>query len=182
MNMEVMINGIRYVPEETRPALTLADVMEHYEGTKEYDGIVATVQKWYYGSLVKAPWCATFLCWCLAQMGLRDYTLGGKTDNVFTLYHMLEKSVKAGTCEKVQLVSMRRGDIVIFKWENDFHETSSKHVGVIAYDDTHAAYTIGGNQDNCICTKPYAYSNIVGIYRPHYGNSSLKSVRDLPNG
>ena len=48
----------------------LYKLFKQFEGTKEYDGIVAQIQKWYYGSLIKASWCATAVSYFMDQLGV----------------------------------------------------------------------------------------------------------------
>lgn len=179
--MEVMIDGIQYVPADTPPSLTLADVMEVYEGTEEYTGVVAAAQKWYYGYVSESSWCATFLCWCLAQMGLREYTLGGKAENVYVLNEMLVQAAAKGKVKKIDTEGGERGDIIIYSWSEPFSTTSSKHVGVIAGPREGLLYpTIGGNQDDMIKVTKYHTQYVKGIYRPDYSVSSLKNLGSLP--
>lgn len=179
--MQVLIDGIEYVPSENAPLLTLADVMEVYEGTKEYTGVVAAAQKWYYGYVSKTPWCATFLCWCLAQMGIRAYTLDGRAENVYILNELL---IQAAAKDKVKIIDPKygeRGDIIIYGWSVPFSTMSSKHVGVIYSPLEGSLYpTIGGNQDDMIKVTKYHIQYVKGIYRPDYSVSSLKNLSSLP--
>lgn len=179
--MQVLIDGIEYVPSDTPTLLTLADVMKVYEGAEEYTGVVAAAQKWYYGYVSKTAWCATFLCWCLAQMGLREYTLGGKAENVYVLNDMLSQAAAKGKVKKIDTGQGERGDIIIYSWSEPFSTTSSKHVGVIAGAREGLLYpTIGGNQDDMIKVIKYHLQYVKAIYRPDYTVSSLKSLSDLP--
>lgn len=179
--MQVLIDGIEYVPADTPTLLTLADVMEVYEGTKEYTGVVAAAQKWYYGYVSETSWCATFLCWCLAQMGIRAYTLDGRAENVYILNELL---IQAAAKDKVKIIDPKhgeRGDIIIYSWSEPFSAISSKHVGVISSPLEGSLYpTIGGNQDDMIKVTKYHIQYVKGIYRPDYSVSSLKNLSSLP--
>ena len=62
-------------------ALNIVDFLARYEGAKEYNGIVGAIQTWYYGSLVKAPWCATCMSWVFNKLGIQV----DKAENVYTL-------------------------------------------------------------------------------------------------
>ena len=188
LEMLHLINAIlKNIPEpvEEKPAeaLTLADVMANYIGTKEYEGIVAVCQKWYYGSVYQAPWCATFLSWCLAQMGLLTITLDTKHENVYNCWNKLMNKTRE---RKVTLISLpskiMRGDIVVFNWDKTFNTVSSKHIAVATgtFKDNKIG-VIGGNQDNMICCKFYSMDNIVNVFRPNYKLSTLKSLEDLPD-
>lgn len=179
--MQVLIDGIEYVPAENTPLLTLADVMEVYEGTKEYTGVVAAAQKWYYGYVSETSWCATFLCWCLAQMGIRAYTLDGRAENVYILNELLIQAAAKDKVKQIDPKQGERGDIIIYGWSEPFSTTSSKHVGVISGPREGSLYpTIGGNQDNMIKVTKYHIQYVKGIYRPDYSVSSLKSLSSLP--
>ena len=144
---------------------TLADFMERYEGTHEYNGIVAECQKWYYGSLVKASWCATWVSYSLAQMGLLASTMGSKHENVYNMYLELSKRSMG-----VSVAEIKRGDIIILKFEQDFSWNTKKHVTVAAedYNESGLLTCIGGNQDDSICTKVYSAGDIVAAFRPAY--------------
>ena len=143
---------------------TLADFMEKYDGTTEYNGIVADCQKWFYGSLVKAAWCSTFLCYAMNQLGILKKNLSDKHENVFYLYTDLKKH-----CKEVTAKEAKRGDIVVLNFSPPFAWNSNKHVTVLAspIDGSGLASCIGGNQSDRICTKLYSVGDIVGIFRPN---------------
>lgn len=187
LDMMHLINALlKKIPEpvEEKPAevLTLADVMSNYIGTKEYEGIVAVCQKWYYGGAYQAPWCATFLSWCLSQMGLLTATLDIKLENVYNCWNKLMNKTREG---KVTLISSpsqsKRGDIVVFNWDKTFNTVSSKHIAVATglFKDNKIE-VIGGNQDDMICCKLYSMDKIVNVFRPNYKLSTLKSLENLP--
>lgn len=169
--------------EDTQKYLTLADVMEKYGGTQEYDGAVGECQKWFYGTLVEEPWCATWLCWCLTQLGLRNYTIKTKTDNVFVLFGLLNDSVNRGSCKRIMNPEdMKRGDIVILNFSEMFSTTANKHVTVYTGKDTSSKFEgIGGNQDDSVCKKYYDISNIYAIFRPDYTKEAVNSLEMLPD-
>lgn len=170
-------------PSGVKPdLLTLADVFEHYQGEKEYTGIVEVIQRWYYGSLVKDSWCATALSWALAQMGLREKCLGKKQENVYNMYIAFLNKLDDGTITQPSLANIKRGDIVIFKWEPHFTISSKKHVSVFTgfKPSSTTIECIGGNQDNGIIPKAYLMNDVVTIFRPDYTLSTLKRREDLP--
>lgn len=172
-------------PETTMNSsyFTVTDVFEKYVGTREYDGIVAVIQKWFYGSLVKAAWCATSMCWCLAQLGLRAYTIDGKYENVYNLFTALTQGVKKGKCDIVTNVNqLKRGDIIVLNYSGNFTTTSSKHVTSFVRMENNQLVCLGGNQNDGINYRKYNSENIVGMFRPHYEKGTLKKLEDLPNG
>lgn len=75
---------VTFEENNLKSKLTLADIISNYIGTKEYDGIVATIQKWYYGELVKTSWCATAISYFSNQIGVLEQ-IGGKNENVYNM-------------------------------------------------------------------------------------------------
>lgn len=134
-------------------------------GTAEYNGIVATIQKWYYGSLVKASWCATCISYLLNQAGISSH----KQENVYRLMLSLQSDHYNGTFyDKKNLPSMiKRGDILFWLWSGDtMTATSSKHVGMAEYDSNKdTVFCIGGNQKDKICTLEYERKYLYAVYR-----------------
>lgn len=149
----------------------LYKLFKRFEGTKEYDGIVAQIQKWYYGSLVKAPWCATAVSYFMDQLGAPL-----KAENVHVLRCECERLASNGTGKYYNRRTtglpdvICKGDILFWLWHGDvMTSTSSKHVGVCAADtsiDSAVIPCIGGNQDNRICVKNYDTRKLYAVYRP----------------
>ena len=153
---------------EDSPAIThgehLLGLMRPYLGTKEYEGVVADIQKWYYGSLVKAPWCATCLSYFLDQVELK----GIKDENVFNLLTKAQRSGKG----KVTLVGgithdILPGDIVFLLFSGrPMTTTSSKHVTVATGEQKLDTFVgRGGNQNDSLCDKHFNKSDIYAIWR-----------------
>lgn len=185
--MEVYIDGVKYVPETvTEPdhkLYTVTDVYERYLGTQEYNGIVATIQKWYYGTIIHDSWCATSMCWALAQLGIREYTLQGKYENVYYMCDALWKAASAGRCrEIVDVNQMIRGDIIIFAWDKNFSPTSSKHITSFVEFAKDGVKCLGGNQKDGINYAVYDSNKIEAIFRPDYAVGNIKNLEHLPNG
>lgn len=137
------------------PALSkkekMVRILEEHRGDVEYNGFVATIQKWFYGSLVKDSWCATTISYLLARVGLRDI----KADNVKTLLDKISASGKFELLDKT--CNVERGDILFWLWSGDVMTTSSsKHVGLAAHHSKSSIiYCLGGNQKDKICTLAY---------------------------
>lgn len=144
-----------------RNPTTLADMFEPHIGVKEYSGIVADIQKWYYGSLVKASWCATSVSYFWNKL------MGNKALHAENVKILLDQCRSAGMQKITDESAMERGDIVFFLWSgpSPMTTTSSKHVAI--YTGTPSRY-IGGNQDDSICIKTYNTDNIYAVYRPNY--------------
>lgn len=179
---EIVINGKIYNKEVTQPKyLTVTDVFMHYQGAQEWDGIIQSIQKWFYGTMAKTSWCATSMCWALAQLGLRQYTLQGKSDNVFALNARLRDAVSHDRCTEKKIEDIKYGDIIIFSWDGDFRPDSSKHVTSAIDRYGGKVKCIGGNQSNGINLAIYDTDKIYAVYRPHYAQGTLKSLEDLPS-
>lgn len=144
-----------------RSPTTLADMFAPHAGTHEYDGIVAEIQKWYYGSLVKASWCATSVSYFWHALK------GNKILHAENVKVLLDQCKSSGMRLITELTDMRRGDIVFFLWDKKgpMTTTSSKHVSI--YTGSPSQY-IGGNQDDSICIKTYPADSIYAVYRPNY--------------
>lgn len=172
---EIYVNGKRYAPEqatETKPAVTLYDILRAKHGAKEWDDVVGMIQTWYYGSYVKASWCATAVSWAAASMGILDQ-IGGKNENV---YHMMNAcsgsgrglffSKKAGNIP----AKIEKGDILFYLWEGTTMTVqSSKHVSICAATTTSdQILSEGGNQKDKICAIYYEKSKLYAVFRPEY--------------
>lgn len=145
----------------------IAAGFEVNEGVKEYDGIVATIQTWFYGHLVKASWCATSMSYMMQAAGLA----GVREENVNLLRIACKTKALAGNgvfYDKAKLpAEIRRGDVCFWLFDGStMTNTSKKHVNVCTDDtDGQTIWCIGGNQDNKICVKPYKRSQLYAVYR-----------------
>lgn len=178
--MKVTIDGVEYVPKEgeAKNILTVVDVFERYKGTKEYDGVVAVIQKWYYGSMVKAAWCATSMSWALAQLGLLKKTLGKKQENVY----LMEKALESAGCQEIEEADeAKRGDILILNFSSTWNSTASKHVTAFTGQrEGDLLYCIGGNQSDSIKVTGYNRKSVRSIWRPAYGTGGVSNLNHLP--
>lgn len=146
----------------------IAEGFEVNKGVKEYNGIVATIQTWFYGHLVRAPWCATAMCYMMETAGLP----GVREDNVNLLRIACKAKALAGKgvfYDKSKLPkTIRRGDVCFWLFNGRrMTNTSKKHVNVCV-DDTDSQkiiWCIGGNQDDMICIKPYERCQLYAVYR-----------------
>jgi hypothetical protein len=150
----------------------LYKLFKQFEGTKEYDGIVAQIQRWYYGSLVEDSWCATAVSYFASQLGIPI-----KAENVNVLKTACDILAKGGIGKywdrrTTGLPSViHKGDILFWLWSGDtMTNTSSKHVGVCAAEkvsiQSAVVPCIGGNQDDKICVKNYDTRKLYAVYRP----------------
>lgn len=157
---------------EVQEPIGIADSFRRHDGAREYEGIVATIQRWYYGTLVKAPWCCTALCYFLNCLG-RLSAIGGKNENVKLMADACLKASKQGCGTYFPKESipkyLKEDDILFFLWDSGSVMTvnSSKHVCVCAEDcdDDTVIRCIGGNQSDCICETVYPKSKLYAVYR-----------------
>lgn len=154
-------------PYDTPIALNIVDFLARYKGAKEYDGVVATIQKWYYGSLVKAPWCATCMSWVFNQLGIPV----DKAENVYTLMRNCQYAATQGHGTfygRSELPELEKGDVCFLLFTGTtMTTTSKKHVtAFIARPSAERIRCIGGNQSDKIQVTDYASSTLYAVYRP----------------
>ena len=159
---------------------TVSDLFEQYIGTKEYNGIVATIQKWFYGckEVVHAPWCSTSMSYMLNELGLLD-KIGKRQDNVYRLMKECESAAKRGVgtfyyrSNIPTNMNILRGTIVfILNSDPPMTFESSKHVTSV-YENLKWKGSgnwkgLGGNQSDMIRVSQYVQAKIYAIYIPPY--------------
>jgi hypothetical protein len=154
-------------PYGTPIALNIVDFLARYKGAKEYDGVVATIQKWYYGSLVKAPWCATCMSWVFNQLSIPV----DKAENVYTLMRNCQYAATQGHGTfygRSELPELEKGDVCFLLFTGTTMTTTSKK-HVTAFMDKPSderIRCIGGNQSDQIRVTDYASSTLYAVYRP----------------
>ena len=154
-------------PYGTPIALNIVDFLARYKGAKEYDGVVATIQKWYYGSLVKAPWCATCMSWVFNQLGIPV----DKAENVYTLMRNCQYAATQGHGTfygRSELPELEKGDVCFLLFTGTTMTTTSKKrvTALIARPSAERIRCIGGNQSDKIQVTDYASSTLYAVYRP----------------
>ena len=146
----------------------VADFLSQYEGAKEYNGIVGTIQNWYYGNLVKAPWCATCMSWVFNKLGIQV----DKAENVYTLMRNCQYAATQGHgtfYSKSELPpELNRGDVCFLLFSGTtMTTTSKKHVTAFIEDaGVGRIRCIGGNQTSMIKESVYDRSTLYAVYRP----------------
>lgn len=155
------------------PTPTIASLMAEHIGAKEYEGIVAEIQKWYYGRLVKASWCCTCLSYFSEMAGVSIQT--GKHENVDRMKQymqerdMLDCTVNYGGGH----YKPKPGDVVFMSSKHMYDDCT--HVGAVltVNNDTGHIEVISGNCDDQIKVKKYNYlihKYIVAFGRIIYDN------------
>lgn len=151
------------------PGERIFDGFDSNRNVLEYNGIVASIQKWFYGSLVKDSWCATSMCYFANLAGCLD-AIGGKNDNVYDMMEACKKAAAAGKgtfYDKAHLPErIPQYAILFWLWSGStMTPSSSKHVGMAEYASSgDHVYCIGGNQSDKICTKSYPREDLYAVY------------------
>lgn len=157
---------------------TVTDLFQKYDGIKEYNGIVATIQTWFYGYVYRGSWCATSMSYMLDQLGLLG-KIGKKQENVYNMMKMCENAAKSGVGEFHYRddipygYTIPRGTIVFMLNSGTTMTTSSsKHVTsayeAFTFKKSGSWYGEGGNQSDMIRKSQYAQAKIYAIYFPPY--------------
>lgn len=156
------------VSEDKKVKTTIVDEFMKYIGTVEYNGIVATIQRWYYGSLVKDAWCATSTSYFANVAGIIDQ-IGGKNEGVYEMMNATKKlHQRDGRFWEYPNIpyNLKKHDIIFFK------RNGMSHVAHCWKDETYTGSgtinVLGGNQSDSICKKDYKQSGIQAVYRPDY--------------
>lgn len=158
---------------------TVTDMFEPYIGTKEYDGIVALIQKWFYGSMYKGAWCATSMSYFMNELGLLEQ-IGGKNENVYCMLKACEAVNRKRFKHKNEIPEgyrIKRGTI-IFNLNSGtvMTESSSKHVtsayADFDYNPAKSYKGLGGNQSDMIRISEYTQKKIYAIFEPPYKEES----------
>lgn len=172
---------------------TLTDLFEAYIGVKEYDGIVAEIQRWFYGELVKDSWCATSVSYFANRLGILSQ-IGGKNENVYLMMEACRKAAaetgKGTFFYRDQIPKgavLKRGAIVFQQHEGTKMTTGSrKHVTTsqasLPYTGRGSFMALGGNQSDGILPKNYQQRTIYAVFYPVYGKDPRDFVRALYKG
>lgn len=158
-----------------RMSKTITDAFEPYIGTTEYHGIVADIQRWFYGDLVKASWCATSVSFFANQVGVLSQ-LGGKNENVYRMMKAAEGTGKGTFLYRKDIPNgyvIKRGTVIfMLKSDPPMTETSAKHVTTAYEDITYRGSgnmrCLGGNQSDSIKVSQYSQTTIYAIFLPDY--------------
>ena len=99
----------------------------------------------------ETAWCSCFINWLAKECSCQK---SGKLD--------ARSWLKTGRDIKYPAL----GDVVIFWRESP--ESWKGHVGLFISQDEKNIYTLGGNQDNMVCIKPYSKSQLLGFRSLEY--------------
>lgn len=165
---------------------TIISEFEKYIGVHEYEGIVATIQRWYYGTLVKDAWCATSTSYFADRVGVLDQ-LGGKQESV---YHMMQNTKKLhqndGRFFEYPNIpyQLKKHDVIFFQRNGISHVAHCCDDTV--YSGSGVIKVIGGNQSDMICRKEYKQNGIQAVYRIKYEEPTttwnMRTIREGDEG
>lgn len=143
----LIIDGVEMVKPKVK---NLADEFIKHLGAKEYTGIVETIQKWYYGSLVKDAWCATSLSYFANICNLSDQV--GKHENVDKMKDYMAKLGKIKMSQSYGGSYIpKKGDVVFFSKANAYGDCT--HVGAVIEVKGDTLYWVGGNTSDAIAKR-----------------------------
>lgn len=143
----LVIDGVEMIKPKTK---NLAQEFKKHLGVKEYTGIVETIQKWYYGSLVKDAWCATSMSYFAEQCNLSEQI--GKHENVDKMKEYMEKRGKIKMSPSYGgSYKPKKGDVVFFSKGNTY--TDCTHVGTVLSISGDNITWVGGNTGDAITTR-----------------------------
>ena len=140
----LVIDGVEMVKPKLK---NLADAFREHLGTKEYSGVVAKIQKWYYGSLIKDAWCTTALSYFSNECGLLEQT--GKHENVDRMKDYMNKrgKIKMSKAYGGDYIP-KKGDVVFFSGKNTYADCT--HVGAILSIEGDMITWVAGNTSDKI--------------------------------
>lgn len=156
--------------------MTILEGFGQYEGTKEYDGIVAEIQTWFYGKMKRDAWCATSESYFANRAGVLDQ-LGGKNEGVREMYEACRKAHAGGRVYEYGRIpeTIPEGAVLFFLRNGASHVTNANETR--KYDRYGYIACLGGNQDDAIKVKNYHMGNLEGIFIPDYGDPTRPVVK-----
>lgn len=164
--------------------LTIIDGFEANIGAHEYNGIVAEIQRWFYGDMVADAWCATSLSYFADKVGVL-YQLGGKNEGVREMLNAT-KNAKVGTVYEYPNIPhyIPRGCVLFFLRNNMSHVSLAYEA--TSYSKNGYIRALGGNQSDEIRIKSYPINNLQAIFIPNYGDirrpTIYKGYKDSEKG
>lgn len=160
---------------------TIIGEFEKYIGVHEYEGIVATIQTWYYGYVKHDAWCATSTSFFADRVGVLDQ-LGGKQESVYTMMTNTKKlHQNDGLFFEYPNIpyQLKKNDVIFFQRNGISHVAHCCEDTI--YTGSGKIKVIGGNQSDMICRKEYNQSGIQAIYRIKY-TAATWELRQLQKG
>lgn len=152
--------------------MTIIEGFEEHIGTVEYNGIVADIQRWYYGYVQHSAWCATSTSYFAYQAGVLDQ-LGGRNEGVYEMMKACEVAHASGRVKGKFYGYGNFPEIIPKGAVIFFQRLGLSHVAhcyePIKYSKLGWIQCIGGNQNDSICVKRYSMAAIQAICVLDYG-------------
>lgn len=169
----------KYAINEGTKVKTIVDEFSKYIGVTEYNGIVATIQRWYYGTLVRDAWCATSTSYFANEAGILNQ-LGGKNESVKKMMDACRALHKTdGRFWDYPNIpkQLKKHDVVFFQRNGVSHVAHCWQD--CTFTGTGTINVLGGNQSDSICKKSYKQECVSAIYRPNYDTEN-RYMFELP--
>lgn len=109
----------------------------------------------WYGFSSRVEWCACFVSWCYAQVGLSEPRFSGCTSGGMAWFQ------SHGQWGDRNYADIAPGDAIFFNWSGS-DTGGADHVGIVVGVDETRVYTVEGNSGNDACNyKSYPRSSSV---------------------
>ena len=97
----------------------------------------------WYGFSSRVEWCACFVSWCYAQVGLSEPRFSGCTSGGMAWFQSHGQWVDRNYAD------IAPGDAIFFDWDGS---GNADHVGIVVGLDENRVYTVEGNSGNDACS------------------------------
>ena len=142
-------------------------------GTRETGENKVVYNEDYYGAPVQGaqyPWCCAFIWDGFHKAGLSSLFCGGAK----TAYcPFVVEWARAHDCFVDG--SYRKGDLLLYDWN---HDGVADHIGFCTYATDEYAYAIEGNVNDQVAEVTRWMPDILGAYRPEYGEADDEKSSD----
>ena len=146
------------------------------QGTKYGRWYAKLTNSPYFGT-TGVPFCAMFVSWCLAQLGI---SCTGCPTAACGQSGLLAAARRAGKLLPVK--DARPGDVVLFNWKNHgYNSSTADHTGFCERNNGSSLSTIEGNVGGAVARRTRPYNCIVGVIRPNYDAESSSSSSSSSN-
>ena len=96
----------------------------------------------WYGFSSRVEWCACFVSWCYAQVGLSEPRFSGCTSGGMAWFQ------SHGQWADRNYTDIAPGDAIFFDWDGS---GNADHVGIVVGVDENRVYTVEGNSGGDAC-------------------------------
>lgn len=159
-----------------------ADALIAVAGAQVGKNLMATVNAWYGGVAKDAPWGASFISWCAAQVDAKDSDADSEM-----LMSVGRFSIAAAMAQWFKSTgrwgrSPERGALAFFDWDGTQDVTQVDHVGLVTAAYTDGTFdTIEGNTEDTVARRERDIRQVVGFGYPDYPDGyDLSGSPDAP--